>query len=212
MATEKAESKPSTRKADSESGEDEEFDAENHPLTLARAEGLARNPLWQTDNIDTTESGGLVDVRKVSPMFEQARRDAVRHAAAVLDPEDDTPDDPNVILPDDEVEADRARADVKRQAAELGDPENDPVVVSNAHGGHGDLMGAEGRPTAPSNPEADQTGAGDEGTKSEGDKPVAGATSKPATKPGGSEAAKTSTGRTSTASKSTTRSSSGGSK
>lgn len=212
MATEKAESKPSTRKADDGADTDEEYEPENHPLTLARAEGQARNPLWQTSNIDTTEGGGLVDIRKVSPMFEQARRDAVRHAAAVLDPEDDTPDDPNVILPDDEAEAERAKADLKRQAAELGDPEDDPVVIPDPHGGHGDLMGAEGnqgRPTAPSNPEADQTGAGDEGTKSEGDKPVAGATSKPATKPGGSEAA---TKARTTSTKSTTTRSSGGSK
>jgi hypothetical protein len=99
----------------------------------------------------------------------------------VLDPDDETPDDPNVILPDDEGDAERARADIKRQAAELPAAEDDVVVTGNPNAGHGDLMGAEGQQGTPANPEAEQ---GDEGVKNEGDKQVAGATSKPATKPG----------------------------
>lgn len=129
--TDKSESKPKgTRKDDDEVPE----------LDRLREEGLRRSPLSQTQHLDTTE--GYVDLRTVSPVFEETRRDAVRHAADVVDPNTDT-HDPNVILPDDEDARERVEEDLKNEAADL--PEKDEDLRSGYGDGMGDLYNEEGQ-------------------------------------------------------------------
>lgn len=105
---------------------------EEHPLDAARREGLRLAPLSQTQHLDTTE-GGLVDLRAVSPVFEEARQHAVRQGALAAD-EEFAPD--TVVFPDDPDEAERARRHVKAAAAELPDPPERPV------GGYADGQGS----------------------------------------------------------------------
>jgi hypothetical protein len=124
--TEKSESKSSSTQAE---GKENEV----HPLDLAREEGMRRNPTAQTSHLDTS-TDGVVDLRQVASIFEEARQDAVRHAADVLDPDTDTVD-PNVIEPDDADDAERARDELRREAANL------PPASENTRSGYGDGMG-----------------------------------------------------------------------
>jgi hypothetical protein len=90
---------------------------EQHPLSAAREAGARIFPTWQTGSVDTS-SGALVDLKSVSPVFEQTRQALVKHAADVFDPDTDTADE-NVILPDDEAEADAVKAQTVQEAASL---------------------------------------------------------------------------------------------
>jgi hypothetical protein len=124
--TDKVESKPDT--------EDPKTD-EEHPLDAARREGLRLSPLSQTQHLDTTE-GGIVDLHRISPVFEEARQHAVRQGALAADEEygSDT-----VVFPDDKDEADRARAHVRKLAEEL--PEEDEETDRRPPGGYADGQG-----------------------------------------------------------------------
>lgn len=90
---------------------------ERHPLDAAREQGSREFPTWQTGNIDTS-TGAPVDLRTVSPVFEHTRQDLVRHAADVFDPDTDTADE-NVILPEDQGEADAVKERTAKEAASL---------------------------------------------------------------------------------------------
>jgi hypothetical protein len=124
--TDKVESKPDT--------EDPKTD-EEHPLDAARREGLRLSPLSQTQHLDTTE-GGIVDLHRISPVFEEARQHAVRQGALAADEEYglDT-----VVFPDDKDEADRAREHVRKLAEEL--PEEDEETDRRPPGGYADGQG-----------------------------------------------------------------------
>jgi hypothetical protein len=124
--TDKVESKPDT--------EDPKTD-EEHPLDAARREGLRLSPLSQTQHLDTTE-GGIVDLHRISPVFEEARQHAVRQGALAADEEygSDT-----VVFPDDKDEADRAREHVRKLAEEL--PEEDEETDRRPPGGYADGQG-----------------------------------------------------------------------
>lgn len=125
--TDKVESKPDTT-------EDPQTD-EEHPLDAARREGLRLSPLSQTQHLDTTE-GGVVDLHRISPVFEEARQHAVRQGALAADEEygSDT-----VVFPDDKDEADRAREHVRKLAEEL--PEEDEDTDRRPPGGYADGQG-----------------------------------------------------------------------
>jgi hypothetical protein len=159
--TDKVESKP-------ESTEDPET-TEEHPLDAARREGQRLAPLSQTQHLDTSE-GGLVDLRTVSPVFEEARQHAVRQGALAAD-EEFAPD--TVIFPDDKDEADRARRHVKAAAAELPDPPERPA------GGYAD---GQGSPLNADMVEKDTAARApaesSDGTKTEGDKSASTTTAK----------------------------------
>jgi hypothetical protein len=126
--TDKVESKPDTT-------EDPKTD-EEHPLDAARREGLRLSPLSQTQHLDTTE-GGIVDLHRISPVFEEARQHAVRQGALAAD-EEFTPD--TVVFPDDKDEAERARVHVKQLAEELPEPEEDDAD-RRPPGGYADGQG-----------------------------------------------------------------------
>ncbi len=110
-------------------------DEERHPLDAAREEGSRVFPTWQTGNIDTS-TGGLVDLKAVSPVFEHTRQDLVKHAADVFDPETDTADE-NVILPEDKDEADAVKEQTAQEAASLpersyfGEADTEPPAEEN---------------------------------------------------------------------------------
>ena len=55
---------------------------EEHPQDALRREGLRLFPGAQTQHFDTTEGGGVADVRQISPVFEEARLHAEQAAAA----------------------------------------------------------------------------------------------------------------------------------
>lgn len=93
------------------STDDEQLAADQE---AARLEGLRSNPGFRMGTVDTTE--GTVNMHDVSPVFRDAQRDAVLHAARVV--EDDEVYDPTVIMPEDPDEAERAREDLRRQADE----------------------------------------------------------------------------------------------
>lgn len=112
MAEDKSEEKPV------EAGEEK---VEAHPLDQARAEGFRTFPTWQTGSVDTSSGSGPVDIKSVTPVFEQTRQDLVRHAADVVDPNTDTADE-NVVLPDDKDEAEAAKGQLAEQAAKLPAP------------------------------------------------------------------------------------------
>jgi hypothetical protein len=124
----KVESKP-------ESADDPATD-EEHPLDVARREGLRAAPLSQTQHLDTS-GGGVVDLHRVSPVFEEARQHAVRQAALAADA-DYVPD--TVVFPDDKDEAERAREQARALAADLPEPvEGDP---ERPLGGYADGQGS----------------------------------------------------------------------
>jgi hypothetical protein len=128
MPEDKTESKPKT-------AEDPQVD-EDHPLNVARREGLRLSPLSQTEHLDTS-GGGVTDLHRISPVFEEARQHAVRQGARVAD-DDYMPG--TVVLPDDKDEADRARAHVKKLAGDLPD-EEDVDVDRRPPGGYADGQG-----------------------------------------------------------------------
>lgn len=103
--------------SDEQDPKTEEKADEQHPLDAAREAGARVFPTWQTGSVDTS-SGGLVDLKTVSPVFEQTRQALVKHAADVFDPDTDTADE-NVILPDDKAEADAVKAQTAQEAASL---------------------------------------------------------------------------------------------
>lgn len=118
--------------SDEQDPKTDEKPVEQHPLDAARAAGARDFPTWQTGSVDTS-SGALVDLKSVSPVFEQTRRALVKHAADVFDPNTATADE-NVILPTDEAEAEAAKAQTTQEAASLpeqsffgGDAPIDPV-------------------------------------------------------------------------------------
>lgn len=85
-------------------------------LQEARLEGMRRHPLYQSGTLETSDTGGTTDIRDISPAFEDSRRDTVRRAAASLR---EDREDPNLILPEDEAEAERAKRDIEEQDAKL---------------------------------------------------------------------------------------------
>lgn len=122
--------------AEADKAEAEPEDEDKHPLAAAREEGSRVFPTWQTGNIDTS-TGGLVDLKSVSPVFEHTRQDLVRHAADVFDPDTDTADE-NVFLPEDKDEADAVKEQTAKEAASLpersyfGDEGREPAAEENA--------------------------------------------------------------------------------
>lgn len=128
MAEDKTESKPDT-------AEDPKTD-EEHPLDVARREGLRLSPLSQTEHLDTS-GGGVTDLHRVSPVFEEARQHAVRQAARAADEEYGTD---TVVFPDDKDERERAREHVRKLAADLPD-EEDEDTGRRPPGGYADGQG-----------------------------------------------------------------------
>jgi hypothetical protein len=124
--TDKTEAKPTeSEEPKAETGE------EVRELDALRADGMLRNPTYQTSHLDTT-GDGLIDLRSVAPVFEEARREAVRHAADVFDPNTDTTDE-NVIEPDGTDERQAARDAVTTEAAALpGKTEGDKAADTSA--------------------------------------------------------------------------------
>jgi hypothetical protein len=143
--TEKTETKP-------QASEDPATD-EEHALDVARREGLRAAPLSQTQHLDTTD-GGIVDLHRVSPVFQEARDHAVRAAAAAADA-DYLPD--TVVFPDDKDEADLAREHVRRAAEEL--PEDD---AERPGGGYADGMSGPYNPDMIEKDQAARAGTGDD--------------------------------------------------
>lgn len=143
--TEKTETKP-------QASEDPATD-EEHPLDVARREGLRAAPLSQTQHLDTTD-GGIIDLHRVSPVFQEARDHAVRAAAAAADA-DYLPD--TVVFPDDKDEAELAREHVRRAAEEL--PEDD---VERPGGGYADGMSGPYNPDMIEKDQAARAGTGDD--------------------------------------------------
>jgi hypothetical protein len=148
--TEKTETKP-------QASEDPATD-EEHPLDVARREGLRTAPLSQTQHLDTTD-GGIVDLHRISPVFQEARDHAVRAAAAAADA-DYLPD--TVVFPDDKDEADLAREHVRRAAEEL--PEDD---TERPGGGYADGMSGPYNPDMIEKDQAARAGTGDDASKGE---------------------------------------------
>jgi hypothetical protein len=115
---------------------------EVHPLDRAREEGLRRNPTWQTGQINTTEHGGHVDIRKFASAFEEGRQAGVRRAAEALEKGEP---DPRVILPEDADEAERAKEALRTEAASLPkDPGKGDVPPGDVDGGNVDLQNEPG--------------------------------------------------------------------
>lgn len=134
--TDTAEAKPETKSQDTASQDTAQAEGEKHPLDQAREEGLRRNPTWQTDQINTTEHGGHVDIRKASAVFEEGRRAGVRRAAEALEKGED---DPLTVLPEDHDEAERARESLRTEAASLPEePGKGEVAPGNVDGGNVD--------------------------------------------------------------------------
>jgi hypothetical protein len=125
MTDDKTEAKPTEPEAKTESGAEEV-----HELDRLRADGMLRNPTYQTSHLDTTGEG-LIDLRSVAPVFEEARQEAVRHAADVFDPNTDTTDE-NVIEPDDVNERQAAREAVTAEAAVLPVTDDKPATTAKA--------------------------------------------------------------------------------
>lgn len=130
--TDKVESKPETT-------EDPQTD-EEHPLNVARREGLRTAPLSQTEHLDTS-GGGIVDLHRVSPVFEEARQHAVRQAARAVDADDEYGTD-TVIFPDDKDERERAREHVRKLAQDLPDEEDETDLDRRPLGGYADGQGS----------------------------------------------------------------------
>lgn len=134
--TDTAEAKPGEAPETAAKTEDAEGADEMHPLDQAREEGLRRNPTWQTGQIDTTEHGGHVDIRKISPVFEITREAGVRRAGAALEKGED---DPRVVYPQDEAEAEKAKEALREEAASLPEePGTGEVAPGNIDGGNTD--------------------------------------------------------------------------
>jgi hypothetical protein len=148
--TEKTETKPQ--------GSEDPATDEEHPLDTARREGLRVAPLSQTQHLDTTD-GGIVDLHRVSPVFQEARDHAVRAAAAAADAEY-LPD--TVVFPDDKDEADLAREHVRRAAEEL--PEDD---AERPGGGYADGMSGPYNPDMIEKDQAARAGTGDDEGKAD---------------------------------------------
>lgn len=164
------------------------------PLAEARAEAIRQNPQWQTQQLDTSDSTQHVDIRTVSPAFEEARQQAVRAAAEAVEGEGYLP--ANVIPPDDENDSERAREDVLRQAADLPEDTSTPRSA-NAPDGQG---GPYGQGVIPS--EEDQKIAEEQERKAQESSKTE---SKPSSSTTKSTAAKTTSRSTSTTSKNTTK-------
>ena len=113
--------KPDTSRKGESKGEDDE----EHPQDALRREGLRLFPGAQTQQLDTTEGGGVTDVRKISPVFEEARQHAARAAAAAADADYGDEGAENVVFPDDTEEADLAREHARKVAAELPEEPDD---------------------------------------------------------------------------------------
>jgi hypothetical protein len=127
-----------TEEAPKDEAKPENTDDAATEMDRLRAEGLLRNPLAQTHHIDTS-TDGYVDIRAAAPIFEEARRAALRHAADVVDPNTDTQDE-NVIFPDDPDEAEQAKKDVTAQAAALPETpavQEDPTSGANLQASEG---------------------------------------------------------------------------
>jgi len=191
--TDKAESKPDTT-------EDPQTD-EEHPLDVARREGLRAAPLSQTQHLDTTD-GGITDLHRVSPVFEEARQHAVRQGALAAD-EEYAPD--NVVFPDDKDEADRARRHVKAAAAELPEEEGLTRPVSFGQGGEYNRDMVEKDAAARAGAETEATGtnplSGEDAPKSEDEDKDKDATAKTSSSSTAKTPAKTTSTTRSTASK-----------
>lgn len=157
MAEDKTESKPDT-------AEDPKTD-EEHPLDAARREGLRLSPLSQTQHLDTTE-GGITDLHRVSPVFEEARRHAVRQGALAADEEYGSE---TVIFPDDKDEADRAREHVRKLAEDL--PDEDEDTDRRPPGGYAD---GQGQAYNPEMVEADAAARAGQETEATGTNPATG--------------------------------------
>lgn len=158
MPEDKTESKPDTT-------EDPKTD-EEHPLDVARREGLRLSPLSQTEHLDTS-GGGITDLHRVSPVFEEARQHAVRQAARAADAEYDTD---TVVFPDDKDERERARKHVRKLAEDL--PEEEDVDVDRRPpGGYAD---GQGQAYNPEMVEADAAARAGQETEATGTNPATG--------------------------------------
>jgi hypothetical protein len=177
MPEDKTESKPDTT-------EDPKTD-EEHPLVAARREGLRLSPLSQTEHLDTS-GGGITDLHRVSPVFEEARVHAVRQAALAADEEygSDT-----VVFPDDKDERERAREHVRKLAEDLPDEDEDEGSDRRPPGGYAD---GQGQAYNPEMVEADAAARAGQENEATGTNPATGKDSQSEDKPedekGGSSA------------------------
>jgi hypothetical protein len=194
MPEDKTESKPDTT-------EDPKTD-EEHPLDVARREGLRLSPLSQTEHLDTS-GGGVTDLHRVSPVFEEARQHAVRQGARAADEEYglDT-----VIFPDDKDEADRAREHVRKLAQDLPDEDEGADSDRRPPGGYAD---GQGQAYNPEMVEADAAARAGQETEATGTNPATGKDAQSEDKPedddkNGSTSAKSSSTAAKTPAKSTT--------
>ena len=154
MAEDKTESKPDPKT-------DEE-----HPLDEARREGLRLSPLSQTQHLDTTE-GGITDLHRISPVFEEARQHAVRQGALAANEEYGLG---TVIEPDDKDERERAREHVRKLAQDLPD-EVDADADRRPPGGYAD---GQGQAYNPEMVEADAAARAGQEREATGTNPAAG--------------------------------------
>lgn len=158
MPEDKTESKPDTN--------DPKTD-EEHPLDAARREGLRLSPLSQTQHLDTS-GGGITDLHRVSPVFEEARQHAVRQAARAADEEYGTD---TVVFPDDKDERERAQEHVRKLATELPDEDEDEDSDRRPPGGYAD---GQGQAYNPEMVEADAAARAGQETEATGTNPATG--------------------------------------
>lgn len=158
MPEDKTESKPDTTDPKND---------EEHSLDAARREGLRLSPLSQTQHLDTS-GGGITDLHRVSPVFEEARQHAVRQAARAADEEYGTD---TVVFPDDKDERERAQEHVRKLATELPDEDEDEDTDRRPPGGYAD---GQGQAYNPEMVEADAAARAGQETEATGTNPATG--------------------------------------